>query len=168
MRRANLLVLLSVLPLATVTACYSYTPVQSPQPGMDVRTRLKADAAARRSQGLDEPVLRYDGLIVASTAESLSLDVLVARSSSAFQDIVIRDTLRIELSEIQSISKREFSPARTGLFTVGTAVAAFAVVKGIEQIVGGSEDPLDPGDPNFRSGILVPVHKLIAWLGAFR
>src|SRR5688572_4167258 len=110
--------LVSGLCLAVSTGCYTYAPVQSPQPGMEVRARLNTEAAIRRSQGLDEPVTRLDGRIIESTPEAMSLDVLVARQSSAFQDVEIRDTVRLETAEIQSILVRKISPARTAAFTV--------------------------------------------------
>jgi len=144
-RAASAAVMLCAVALGA--ACYSYRPVQSPSPGMDVRARLTADAAVRRSQGLDDPVVRLEGMVVESTASLLTLDVLIARTSSAFQDVVIRDTVRLEMGEIQSLQARRFSPARTTLFVAGIGVAAFGVVRGIDQIVGGTDDPPDDGTP---------------------
>ncbi|MGH7466607.1 MAG: hypothetical protein ACRENP_01340 [Longimicrobiales bacterium] len=158
MSRAAARAVLVSMCAAVSTACYSYVPVQSPRPGMDVRARLTTEAAVRRSQGLDDPIVRLDGRIVESTASSLSLDVLVARSSSAFQDIVIRDTVRLEIAEIQSIMASKVSPWRTALFTLGAAAAAFGVVKGIDQIVGGTGEEDGGGDPAFT----VPI---VRWIG---
>jgi hypothetical protein len=125
---------------------------------MDVRARLTTEAAVRRSQGLDDPVVRLDGTIVNATATGLSLDVLVARASSAFQDVVIRDTVQLETVEIQSLYVRKFSAFKTALATVGAGAAIFAVVKGIDQVVGGNDEIEDPGDPTFRS-------PLFSWVG---
>lgn len=143
--------------------CYTYTPVQSPQPGMEVRARLNTEAAIRRSQGLEEPVTRLDGTIIDSTPEAVSLDVLVARVSSAFQDVVIRDTVRLETSEIQSILVRKISPTRSAAFTVLAAAAAFGIVKGIDQVVGGTGENGDGGTPNLR-GPLIGAKPRTPWL----
>lgn len=160
MRRQNYWRCLTLLSVILGTGCYTYAPIQSPQRGMEVRARLTAEAAARRSQGLDDPVLRYDGTIVESTAGAVSLDVLVARSSSAFQDVEIRDTVRLETTEIQSILARKISPGRSALITVAAGVAAFAIVKGINQIVGGTGDDPDDGEPPALRFPLVRVRAL--------
>jgi hypothetical protein len=144
---------------AIAAGCYRYTPVEAPEPGMEVRAQLQSEAAVRRSQGLNEPILRYDGIIVDVTPGALSLDVLVARSTSAIQDIVIRDTVRLERTELQTIMRRTISPGRTALFVVGAGAAAFAIVKGIDSVVGGTDDPPGNGEPNV---VLVPV---FSWSG---
>lgn len=139
MRRIDRILLLSLIS-CTLPACYQYTPVQSPEPGMEVRATLETDAAVRRSQGLDDAILRYDGVIVDITPAALSLDVLVARSSSAFQQVTIRDTLTLQTAEVRSIMRRKLSPVRTALFALAAGVAGFGVVKSIDAIVGGTGD----------------------------
>lgn len=134
--------------LSPVTpACYKYTPVQSPEPGMEVRAELETEAAVRRSQGLNDAILSYDGVVVDVTPGGLSLDVLIARSTSAFQDVTIRDTIALENIEVRSLMKRTLSPARTVIFTLGTGVAAFAIVKGIDSITGGTGEGGGNGPP---------------------
>jgi hypothetical protein len=154
-----------LLLLFATAGCYSYTPVQSVRPGMEIRARLKTEAAVQRSQGLDDPIVRYDGIVVESTPSVLHLDVLIARSSSAFQDVVIRDTIQLESSEIQSLMLRKFSPLRSSVFTVGIGVAAFGVIKGIEQVVGGTGDPDDGTPQNMRGWFMgLPLDKAFTWL----
>jgi hypothetical protein len=147
------------MSLSVVAGCYSFASVQSPQVGMDVRARLTSEAAVRRSQGLDDPVVRLDGTVVEATPTALSLDVLVARSSSAFQDVEIRDTVRLEKQEIQSIMVRKFSAPKTALFVVGAGAAIFGIVKGIDQVVGGTENGDGGGDP---TTFTVPI---FSWVG---
>lgn len=160
------IVRLPLLLLTLVTpACYTYTPVQSPEPGMEVRAELETEAAVRRSQGLNDAILRYDGVIVDITPGAFSLDVLIAQSSSAFQDVTIRDTITLERAEVRSLRKRTLSPVRTGLFALGTGVAAFLVVKSIDSIVGGTDDDDGNGRPpamripifSWTTSHLVPV-----------
>jgi hypothetical protein len=144
--RLPLLLLMLMLMLVT-PACYTYTPVQAPEPGMEVRAELETEAAVRRSQGLNDAILRYDGVVVDITPGAFSLDVLIAQSSSAFQDVTIRDTIALRNAEIRSLRKRTLSPVRTGLFALGTGVAAFLIVKSIDSIVGGTDDDDDNGRP---------------------
>jgi hypothetical protein len=139
--------------------CYRYTPVETPRPGMDVRAQLETEAAVRRSQGMDDPTTRYDGVIVAVTPEQLTLDVLIARSSSVFQDVEIRDTVRLQTTEIRSIMQRTLSPGRTALLAAGMGAAAVLVVMGIDAISGGTTD--DGGEPP-PGNLRVPI---ASWTG---
>lgn len=163
----KLAICICVTAVFVAAGCYRYTPVTTPERGMEVRAQLQSEAAVRRSQGLDEPILRYDGIIVDVTPDALALDVLVARSTSAIQDIVLRDTVRLARTEVQTIIQRSISPARTALFTVAVGAAAFAIVKGIDSVVGGTDDPPDGGEPHV---VLVPVFSWSAFraLPAFR
>ncbi|MGH7449338.1 MAG: hypothetical protein ACRELT_17325, partial [Longimicrobiales bacterium] len=95
----------------------------------------------------NDAILRYDGVVVDITPGAFSLDVLIAHSSSAFQDVTIRDTINLENAEVRSLMKRTLSPARSGLFALGTGVAAFLIVKSIDSIVGGTDDDDDNGPP---------------------
>ncbi len=149
-----------VLALLSTAGCYTFRPVTPPESGMDVRATLNVDAAIRRSQGLDDPIRYVDGRIVEYGPDAVSLDVLVARSASVFQEVVIRDTVRLMTSEIESILARRLSVARTVLFgTIGVG-GAVMLIAGISSIVGGNDD--EPPDGN--EAIVVPVFSL----GSFR
>ena len=148
----------AIASAALAAGCYSYKPVVTARPGMEVRARLSNEAAVRRSQGYDEPILRLDGRVVDATSDALTLDILIVRSSSAFQNVEMRDTVQLASNEIQSIQQRTFSPGRTALVAVGGAVGVFALVKGIDQVVGGSDDDDGGGDPTFR----VPLSALLS------
>src|SRR5688572_33424085 len=110
-----------LLPFFCTTGCYGYVAVpsvQSVQRGMDVRAQLTSTAAVQRSQGRDEPIMRYEGVIVDVAPDTLALDVLIARASGALQDVVIRDTVSIATAEIQTLMRRKLSPTKTTLFTL--------------------------------------------------
>jgi hypothetical protein len=156
MRSSSVALILSVACFV-VGGCYSYVPIETAPPGTDIRARLTADAAVRRSQGLDEPILQYHGMVVASTPDSLMLDMLIARNSSVFQQIEIRDTMSLARSEIQSLMGRRLSLTKSLLVTVATGAAAFGIIKGIDQIVGGTGDDEDGGTPTAR----VPVFRWV-------
>src|SRR5688572_19935927 len=116
------------LPLVFATACYTYVPAQSVQPGMDVRAQLTSTAAVQRSQGRDEPIMRYEGVIVDVAPDTLALDVLIARASGALQDVVIRDTVSIATAEIQTLMRRKLSPTKTTLFTLAAVGGTVALI----------------------------------------
>ena len=149
---------LTIACAALLAGCYSYKPVVTARPGMEVRARLSNEAAVRRSQGYDEPIMRLDGRVVEATNNALTLDILIVRSSSAFQNVEMRDTVQLASNEIQSIEQRTFSPGRTALVVIGGAVGIFALVKGIDQVVGGTGDDDGGGDPTFR----VPLSALLS------
>lgn len=150
MKRAGRTRSLLALTCMIAAGCYSYKPVLSASPGDDVRARLTTEAAVRHSQGLEDPTLHYDGVVVEAMGDTLVLDVLVARSSSAFQDVEIRDTVRLGNGEIQSILGRQLSVSRSVLFSVAAGVVAYAVIRGIEEVVGGTGDEDDDGTPGLR------------------
>lgn len=152
-------VLMMVAVAVTASACYKYTPISSPELGMDVRARLETGAAVRRSSGLVDPVVQYDGTVVDYTPDALLLDVLIARSSNAIRDVEIRDTIRIETTEVQSIMQRRISPVRSAAFTLAAGAAAVAVIAGIDAIVGGTGDEDGDGPPQANR---VP---LLSWKG---
>jgi hypothetical protein len=142
--------------LLSTAGCYSFRPVTTPQLGVDVRATLNVEAAIRRSQGLDDPIRHVAGRLVEYGTDSLALDVLVARSASVFQDVEIRDTVRLMTSEIESIQQRRLAVGRTALFTAAVVGGAIALVSGISSIVGGNDE--DP--PNGNEAIVVPVFSV--------
>jgi len=146
------------LPLVLLAAagCYTFQPASDVRYGADVRAQLNVEAAVRRSQSLNEPIRHVDGRVIERTPESLSLDVLIARSSSVFQDVMIRDTVTLMTSEIETIFERRLSVWRTALVTVAVAGGAVAVVAGVSTIVGGNEEEPDPGTP----ALVVPIFSV--------
>lgn len=150
------------LPLLLLAVgCYKYEPVQAPAPGMDVRARLNAEAAVRRSQGLDEPVLHLDGRVVRAAPESITLDVLIARDPSVFANIEIRDTVHLPMNEVQSLTERRISPGRSLLFAGAVGAGGFLVIRGISAIVGGSEGDDGNGPPQ---AVVAPGIRRIPFL----
>jgi hypothetical protein len=146
--------LILMLPILTTAACFGYVPTQSVQPGMDVRAQLTSTAAVQRSQGREQPIMRYEGVVVDVAPDSLALDVLIARASGALQDIVIRDTVSLATTEIQTLMRRKLSPTKTALVTLAAIGGAAAVVAGIDQVVGGTGEPGNGGEPNLRTPLL--------------
>lgn len=131
--------------------CYSYVPIESPQRGMEVRAQLETEAAVRRSTGLDEPITRYDGTVVEVDSAGLALDVLIARSVSTFEDVEIRDTIRLARTDVRDIQERRLSPVRSVLVTVAAGAVAVGIVMGIEAISGGTgPDDGEGPPPTFR------------------
>lgn len=131
--------------LIAASGCYSHRAVESPEPGMEVRARLNTEAAVRRSRGLEMPIMHVDGRVVDAVPQSIVLDVLVARDVSQFRNIEIRDTLRIDRTEIESLTVRELSTGRSILFASAVGAGAYLVMRGITAVVGGNEGDDDGG-----------------------
>jgi hypothetical protein len=131
--------------------CYRYEPITDPHPGMEVRARLQTEAAVRRSAGLDEPIMRYEGRVVGTTSETLTLDVLLLRDPSVFRDVEIRDTVRLSRSEIESLMQRRISTTHSLLFAGAAGVGAWLVIRGIVAVVGGNEGEEGGNGPVFNA-----------------
>lgn len=149
--RFRLVPLASGLLAFVAAGCYSYVPIESPQRGMDVRAQLETEAAVRRSAGLDDPITSYEGTVVAVDSTELALDVLIARSVSAFEDVEIRDTVRLARTDIRTLQEHRLSPVRSVLVTIAAGAVVVGIVMGIEAISGGTgpEDGEGP-PPTFR------------------
>lgn len=143
--------------LVVVGGCYSYHTVESPRPGMEVRARFNTEAAVRRSRGLETAIMHVDGRVVDAVPRSIMLDVLVARDVSQFRNIEIRDTLRIDRSEIESLTVRELSTGRSLLFAGAVGAGAYLVVRGITAVVGGNEGDNGDGGPVFAIPVPFPL-----------
>ncbi len=149
--------MLLCIAIAFTSGCYTYRPADSVRPGMEVRARLKTEAAVRRSEGLDDALRYFDGRVVNNSDGDLVLDILVARSQTAFENIVIRDTIRLSSGEIEQILQRKLSTGRTVFATAAVIAGGVLLVKGIEAAAGGSDtDP--PGNGNQSS--VVPVFSV--------
>jgi hypothetical protein len=146
--RAGVLLGFVILPAA---GCYRYEPITDPYPGMEVRARLQTEAAVRRSAGLDEPIMRYEGRVVGTTPETVTLDVLLLRDPSVFRDVEIRDTVRLSRSEIESITQRRISTTRSLVFAGAAGVGAWLVIRGIVAVVGGNEGGEGENGPAFTA-----------------
>jgi hypothetical protein len=145
------------LLLLAQAGCYTLAPIEMPAPGTDVRARLRIEAAVRRSASIDEPIRHIDGRVVEATPDTVLIDVLVARSQTQFENIVIRDTVRLASSEIESLMERKLSVGKSVLASVIVLGGTVAIVTGISQVVGGNEeDP--PG--NGTNNILVPLLRV--------
>lgn len=159
---------LAALPLLIwATACYRYEPVQTVQPGADVRARLETEAAVRRSAGLDDPVVVISGRVLESTPESLRLDVLVVRDPSVFSGMEVRDTVDIQLAELRELAERRISTPRTLMFVGALGAGSYLLVRGISAIVGGNEGDDNGGGPQFdrrRGGhVDFPIFRIPAF-----
>lgn len=143
--------------LLVAAGCYTYEPIQSPSPGTEVRARLTTEAAIRHSQGLENPVRNVSGRVVGFTSDTLAVDVLVARTTSVFRDVTIRDTVHFGTNEIESIEARHLAPARTALLVAGAGAGAYLIVRGITSVIGGDTGDGDPGPP---PALVVPLFSL--------
>jgi len=158
---ARRLAWLAVLVLGS--ACYRDVPVERPRPGMELRARLRVEAAVRRSGESGELVRQVSGSLVAVRGDTLLLDVPVARGLVGLQEVVLRDTVALGRSEIEALFERRVALGRTALVAAGLVAGTVAVASGIRSVAGGEpgEEPEDGG----AAAATVPVLGAFRWVG---
>ena len=97
---------LAVVTFPFVSACYTYAPVRTPEPGSQVRAGLTVEGAVRQSDILGRPVRNLNGRLVSMDADEVALDVIVASTRGQLQEIVLRDTLRIPMEHLEGLQQR--------------------------------------------------------------
>lgn len=138
----RMLLIASVICVSS--ACYTYTPVEQPMPGAQVRAALTVEGSVRQSEFLGEPIRSLSGRFVSSDANAVQLDIVTASSRGTFNDIVLRDTLAIPAAQIVVMEEREISWLRTA---VVFAAAATVGVVAISSLTNGGEDVDTSGGP---------------------
>jgi hypothetical protein len=134
-----------VLVLVAATgACYTYRPVESPQPapGHALRLEVNAEGADRLSRQLGPRISQLEGRVAAYSADTLRFLVRVARTSDLIESYFKDDTISLPRTAITSMSERKLSAGPTvavgGLLVAGAIGAASA-------LSGGSGDGTGPG-----------------------
>ncbi len=147
-----------ILALAALTAaCHTYRPVTTPpEAGSDVRIRLTAPGAIELSRESDDAVRTYQGQLVGTGPDTLTLSVVQARSASQFQPTrTLRNEFPIPRSFVEGIEVRELSAWRTTLVSAAAAgVVGFLIYRAAGG--GGGSDPGD-GENGTIQTIRVPA-----------
>ena len=148
--RAGLALALLLGFLAT-SACYRYAPLlgEPPAPGAEVRVRLSGGAASELSDRVGQPVRSLEGAVLASSPDSLVLDVGWGALYAGTMFEGRRDTLTFRSDQVLEVDERAFSAVRT----TGVAVALAAVILAIFRTMagggGGSGGDGTGGTPTF-------------------
>ena len=154
--RARIVALAAVLPL--VAACYTYAPAQAPMPGAPVRAALTVEGAVRQSEMWGEPVRNFTGRLVSLDSEFLQIDVITASTRGQLNEIILRDTLRIPMREVEQVEERRISWLRTGIVGGGMAVVVGSI---LNSLSGGGGDVEGGGDlPPVADRITIPIFQI--------
>jgi hypothetical protein len=133
---------LAILCLAA-TGCFRYVPVApaAVQPRDEVKVRITDDAAVRLARALGRISSELDGRLE-QHPDSLLVSVWIGRDYPGTQFANVEQTFRIAPAELLEVRRRQFSPARTTIVTIGS-VAVFALL--VHELFQ-QEDPRIPGD----------------------
>ena len=149
--------LLFALPL--LTACYTYVPVElaAVRPGMSVRARVSAVAAARVAPLLGTPDARLlTGKLIDTSADGVLVEVpSLVQGPTANSFETLHQRVSIARSELIEMEARSLDKLRTGALVGGTAVVLVAtLVKALKGDAGTSH--VTPGGPS-EARFSIPV-----------
>ena len=135
--------LTAVVAVLVTAGCYHYevVPLAELQPGMEVRTRLSADAAERARRNRDTPAGMLDGFTVRGqvarvSADSLQLTIPTSVSEGGYRSSVLTQDILLPSADVVGVEVREVDKVKTGLLSAGVGLAAFFIVR---QAQGGGQ-----------------------------
>ncbi|HET9985371.1 MAG TPA: hypothetical protein VFQ38_17350 [Longimicrobiales bacterium] len=147
--------LIAAATLAANTACYSYTVVPTAEvpAGASVRTELSPDAAARLAERRGRADAAISGRFVASTPDTLVLDVLYPRDHPASLAQPLYDRLELATSDVRRLEMQRLSRGRT-LAVAGLGAAAAAVL--VASLFGGHDKAGGTNGSHTGNKLVVP------------
>lgn len=130
-----------------MTACHTYTPVETPTPGSTVRVHIPLRSvlddrnAPTRTQSVEGQVVQAGDTIVLATRSR--------QEYGAYREIIQYDTIRLGPEQRAGVEVREFSQGRSVALGVAiTAVLTAAALVALGGVFGsGGEGLPDDGGP---------------------
>lgn len=137
--------------LVSTGACYAYTPVRDPAPGVVVRAEVPIRSAAQGRGPAGSAVL--EGRVV-SSGDTVRIETRNRQQAGFMQEMLLVDTVRVAFDDLIRLDERSFSRGRTALLTAGILAGTALVAFGITSVVGGNEGdgPDGGGDTAQRTG----------------
>lgn len=126
----------------TLTACYSYVPLEnaSPARGDEVRVHLTPEGASSRSPAQEEGA-HLQGVVVRSGPDSLAFWRRPMVRSGTRVDEFERDTVAVAVAHVDRIERSEMDAVKTG----GVVLLGLGVIAGMAVLVANA-DPGGSGD----------------------
>ena len=148
----------ALLAALLLSGCFRYvpTPVDMTPPGDDVRllvTRQGADDLAQVTI-VESAAPTVRGTFVEREGASMLLRVPVGQRQDGFHTVSLDQTIRIPVSEILQVERRELDVTKTGFLIAGAIGGSVFIIRNIMSAFGES-DGSDPGGPE-ESRIPVP------------
>jgi hypothetical protein len=137
----------SVLALALAAqtaACYSYVevPLESIAPGSEVRVGIGSEASDRLRDALAADQRALEGHVSSADAGGLLLDVVAATRQLGFQFERLRQTVRLERSDVRYVELKRLDRQRTYIgLGVGALAAGAITFKALSGKTGGDTRP---------------------------
>jgi hypothetical protein len=153
MINGRLLLTLGLFSVATLASgCYSYSAIERPTPGSQVRIHIPMRSAAASVGGTE--TVTFEGTVLAFS-DSLVLETRSRREYGAFREVFEFDTLRVHPGSLSGIDERTYSKRKTYAFTALVTAGAAALVVGAVQAAGGGDGNGGPGN-----GVVLPAKIL--------
>jgi hypothetical protein len=156
--RATGAVLLSTLP--SLTACYTYVPIESgaAQPGLGVRARVSASAASRIAPLLGTSDARQlSGTLIDDGRDTIIVEVpTIARLESGSFVQTLHQRVAIARGDLQDLELRKLDRVRTATLVGGAGLILGAVLfKNLQSERGKENLPTGPG----TDALLIPLFR---------
>lgn len=150
--------------LATIflSACYVYVPVdlgsRNPPSGERVRLSLGTEASRRISAGAGHIMSQLEGRLVATSADSVRVAVLMVRRPGLAVE-PMRQVFSVAKSEVLEIRRAQLSRQRTILLGAGVIAALAFTISRVSAGEGGGTRAPPPSFPEAPS--LIPDAAII-------
>ncbi len=142
------------------SACYTYMPaqVETIPAGDHVRVVVTRQGRLALPESFEPEGPFITGKFVRVEADRFFLSIPVAQQQQGFFVSQIAQEISLRTGEVVQMELRKLDRAKTGLFVVGTAAAAAAVVYGIIEAGRRPEGGNPPGPEEFRFRLFsIPV-----------
>ncbi len=161
-RSLEVLGLLALLPAG---ACYSYRtiPIDEVRPELEVRLRVKPEAAVRVSEVVGYPTQNVEGTFVHLQGDTLLLTVPSPTAPEARTVQRLYQRLDLPVSQVIEVQQRSFNRGKTFACIAGAVAAGAGVaVWAFSGVLGGTGQDTPPVVNNRPLGwaLLVPLGRL--------
>ncbi len=127
----------AALMLVTLGACHSLVPMER-VPGVndDARVRLSDLGGATMAPIVGPGVTGLRGTIVSADSATIRMSVIAVTDRDGLENRWLGEQVTVKREHIVGYDKRELSPMRTALVTIGIGAGMFAIGSAVS---GGSE-----------------------------
>ena len=134
--------LLLFVALSASAGCFSYSRGTQLSPGTRVGVDLTTRASADYTDRLGSTIDRLEGVLMASTADSLTLRVHRAKRLAGDWETWAGETISLPMQAVASWQQRKFSLARTAIAAGGLALMIWQLSN--SGVLSGFGDRTDP------------------------
>jgi hypothetical protein len=132
--------------VALVSACYSYTPVESAAVPPDTFVAVELTEAGTQELGrlLGNGIVRLEGDLVKESSDAFSLALKVARQADGIEVFWKGEVVDIPRHHVSRMYTRKLSKSRTSAVVAGFVGAILAVWTGLSGYGGSGGDSGQP------------------------